>query len=148
MHPLLMAIIVLLMAPISASAEPGQSAEETMKTAATESVADISAEALEENVDAAAEADAATEAEAADVEEEATGLNIVMDGSSLEAFNESMEKVKETGSENDYKRLQDAFSYLLVFDTGARNNPKTLASRLDGLTGHQILERVKYGKRG
>lgn len=78
---------------------------------------------------------------------EPTGLDIPMDGSSLEAFEQSMEQVRETGSEKEYLQLKDAFDYLLFFDIGAKNNPEVLASRLDGLTGNEILKRVKYRRK-
>ena len=77
---------------------------------------------------------------------EANGLDIVMDGSSLEAFEKSMERVKETGSEADYKSLEGALDYLLVYDLGARHNREKLATRLDGKTGHEIIDRVKWRK--
>ena len=77
---------------------------------------------------------------------EATGLDMIMDGSSLEAFERSMERVKETGSEADYKSLKGAFDYLLFYDLGAQHNREKLASRLDGKTGHEIINRVKWRK--
>lgn len=77
---------------------------------------------------------------------EATGLDIAMDGSSLEAFEKSMERVKETGSEVDYKRLEGAFDYLLFYDLGAQHNREKLAARLDGKTGYEIIDRVKWRK--
>lgn len=78
--------------------------------------------------------------------QEPTGLDIPMDGTSLEAWNQSMEKVKEVGGPKEAARLQDAFDYLLMFDVGAKNDPATLASRLNGLTGNEILQRVMYRK--
>jgi hypothetical protein len=91
---------------------------------------------------------AADTADATEVTEavEATGLDIVMDGSSLDAFEKSLEKVRETGSEDEYKGLKGAFEYLLIYDIGAKRDPEKLASRLDGLTGHEILNRVKWGQ--
>ncbi|MFB3077610.1 MAG: hypothetical protein ACE1Y4_06340, partial [Lysobacterales bacterium] len=77
---------------------------------------------------------------------EANGLDIVMDGSSLEAFEKSIERVKQTGSEADYKSLEGALDYLLVYDLGARHNREKLAARLDGKTGHEIIDRVKWRK--
>lgn len=91
----------------------------------------------------AAETDAAAAAEA----EGPTGLNFPMDGSSLEAWEASMARVEELGSARERLQLQDAFDYLLMFDLGSRNDPATLAARLDGLTGNEIIERVKYGQR-
>lgn len=75
---------------------------------------------------------------------EATGLNIKMDGSSLAAFEKSLEKVKETSSEAEYKGLKGALEYLLIYDLGAKRNREKLAARLDGITGHEILAMVKW----
>lgn len=72
-----------------------------------------------------------------------TGLDIIMDGSSLEAYEKSLEKVRKTGSEADYESLKRAFKYLLFYDVGAQNNPETLAARLDGKTGHEIIAKVR-----
>ena len=79
---------------------------------------------------------------------EATGLDIVMDGSSLEAFEKSMERVKETASEADYKSLEGAVDYLLFYDLGAQHNREKLASRLDGKSGHEIINRIRRRKPG
>jgi hypothetical protein len=69
-----------------------------------------------------ASAEEITPADAIDTEEaaEATGLDIVMDGSSLEAFEKSMEQVKATSSEASYRSLEDALDYLLLYDLGAQ----------------------------
>jgi len=77
----------------------------------------------------------------------ATGLDIVMDGSSLKAFDKSMEEVKTTGSEFDYRSLESAIDFLLVYDLGAKRSREKLAARLNGMTGHEIIERVKTHKR-
>ncbi len=104
----------------------------------------LDAEAATTSAVEIAPADAVDSAEGA----KATGLDIVMDGSSLEAFEKSMERVKETGSESDYKTLEGAVEYLLFYDLGAQRNREKLASRLDGKTGHEIINKVKWRKRG
>ena len=116
-------------------------------------LATFSACAGPEPVDAEAAMTSAVEiapADAVDSAEgtKATGLDIVMDGSSLEAFEKSMERVKETGSESDYKTLEGAVDYLLLYDLGAQRNREKLASRLDGKTGHEIINKVKWRRRG
>jgi len=70
------------------------------------------------------------------------GLDIALDGSSLEAFDKSLEKVKKTGSESDYTTLESAIDYLLLYEIGARGDRAKLASRLDGMTGQEILDKV------
>ena len=102
----------------------------------------IDAEAATTSAEEIAPADAIDTSEVS----EATGLDMIMDGSSLEAFEKSMEKVRETGSEADYKSLRGAFDYLLFYDLGAQNNREKLAARLDGKTGYEIISRVKWRK--
>ena len=104
----------------------------------------VDAEAATTSAVEIAPADAVDSAEGA----KATGLDIVMDGSSLEAFEKSMERVKETASKANYKSLESAVDYLLFHDLGAQHNREKLASRLDGKTGHEIINKVKLRKRG
>ena len=122
----LITVAMFFLATFSAWAEPEPGGTEAATTLAAE----------------IAPADAIDTAEVA----EATGLDIVMDGSSLEAFEKSMERVKETGSEAEYKSLEGAFDYLLLYDLGAQNNREKLAARLDGKTGYEIIDRVKWRK--
>jgi hypothetical protein len=105
-----------------------------------------SAEAVPHSIASGSDEMKAAAEDALAVEAEPSGLDIPMDGSSLEAWNQSMEKVKEVGGPKEYGQLQDAFDYLLMFDIGAKNDPATLASRLNGLTGNEILTRVAYRK--
>ena len=72
------------------------------------------------------------------------GLDIPLDGSSLEAFDKSLEKVKKTSSESDYKTLENALDYLLLYDLAAQRDRAKLAPRLDGMTGQEILEKVNW----
>ncbi len=88
-----------------------------------------------------------TSIEEVNTSEEATGLEIIMDGSSLDAFEKSMERVKETGTEVEYKSLKSAIDYLLIYDIGARNDLERLAARLDGVTAEEVVSRVKWRKK-
>ena len=78
---------------------------------------------------------------------EATGLDIVMDGSSLEAFEESMEQVRATGTAIEYRALEGAIEYLLIYDLSARRNMEKLVERLNGRTGNEIIKRVGWAKK-
>jgi hypothetical protein len=80
---------------------------------------------------------------AAPGEAAATGLDIVMDGSSLNAFDKSMKQVKATSSESDYKNLEGALDYLLFYDLAIQQNREKLAARLDGMTAQEIIEKVR-----
>ena len=73
-----------------------------------------------------------------------SGLEIPMDGSSLKAFDESLAKVKRTGSETDYTTLENAIDYLLLYDIGVNRDREKLAKKLDGMTGREILEKVNW----
>lgn len=114
----LVAIPVVILAVFSAWAEPEQAGDEIT-----------------------------TSIEEVNTSEEATGLEIIMDGSSLDAFEKSMERVKETGTEVEYKSLKSAIDYLLIYDIGARNDLERLAARLDGVTAEEVVSRVKWRKK-
>ena len=70
------------------------------------------------------------------------GMDIPLDGSSLEAFDHSMARVKAYASEPDYTTLVSAIDYLLAYDLSARRDRARLAANLNGLTGHQIVTKV------
>ena len=114
---------------------------------AVEEIVPVAPESMPEGIvePAADIAEAAAELEAEPAEP--TGLDVVMDGSSMEAWNASMEEVKEVGGLKEQGQVQDAFDYLLMFDIGAKGKPELLAQRLDGMTGNEIISRVNYGKR-
>lgn len=84
-------------------------------------------------------------AEEGDVTEEvaeATGLDIVLDGSSLASFEKSLEEIKETSTSNEYLSLEKSIQYLMFYDVAAKRDREKLAKRLDGMTGRQVVERV------
>ena len=74
------------------------------------------------------------------------GMEIPMDGSSLEAWDRSMARVKAHTSESNYTTLENAIKYLLVYDLQAKNDINNLISSLDGMSGYEILARVKWRK--
>ena len=122
----LITIPLVFFATFSAWAEPEQDTKEAASIAAEKGVP---ADAIE----------------SAD-EAEATGLDIVLDGSSLKAFDKSLEQVKETASPADYTSLEGALEYLLVYDLAAQRNREKLAARLDGKTGNEIIAKVHWRK--
>ena len=77
-----------------------------------------------------------------------TGLDIPLDGSSLEAFEQSMDKISKTSSASDYKTLQNAIDYLLLYDLKAQGDLAIVAAHLDGMTGQEILEKVNWRRKG
>lgn len=72
------------------------------------------------------------------------GLEIPLDGSSMEAWERSLLRVEAYSEPADYELLLSAIDYLRVYDLGARGKMDLLIARLDGQTGYQILSRVKY----
>ena len=98
----LITVPLIFFATFSAWAEPEQDTKEAALTAAEKSTP----------------ADAIDSAEVA----EPTGLDIVLDGSSLQAFDKSLEQIKETASPADYQSLEGAIDYLLVYDLGAQRS--------------------------
>jgi len=78
---------------------------------------------------------------------EGDGMEIPMDGSSLEAFETSLARVKAHTSAEDYTTLVNAIDYLQFYDLNARQDRARLASILDGLTPREIIDRVE-GQRG
>jgi hypothetical protein len=83
-------------------------------------------------------------ADAPAVEEvaEATGLDIVLDGSSLASFEKGLEEIKGTCTSNEYLTLERSIQFLMFYDIAAKRDKEKLAKRLDGMTGRQIVEKV------
>jgi len=75
------------------------------------------------------------------------GMDIPLDGSSLEAFDKSLARVKAHTSPSSYTTLINAIDYLMVYDLSARRDRSTLAANLDGLTGRQVVDKVSWQKK-
>jgi hypothetical protein len=91
--------------------------------------------------------------EVVDVEEavvvddfEGDGMEIPLDGTSVETFDASLAMVKRHTEEANYITLQKAITYLLVYDLGAKRSREILASRLDGLNGYEVIDKVGWRK--
>ena len=78
--------------------------------------------------------------------DEGDGMEIPLDGSSLEAFDASMARVKRHSTESSYITLENAIEYLLVYDLEVRRDKEKLAAKLDGLTGYEVIARVGWRK--
>jgi hypothetical protein len=86
-------------------------------------------------------------AEAIEIEPwDGDGMDIPLDGSSLEAFERSLARVEAHTSPTDYATLVNAIDYLLFYDLAANHDKATLAARLDGLTGNQVVRKVGWRK--
>lgn len=74
------------------------------------------------------------------------GMDIPLDGSSLEAFEKSLARVQAHTSASSYTTLINAIDYLLVYDLSANRDKAKLAANLDGLTGREVVDRVSWRK--
>jgi hypothetical protein len=91
---------------------------------------------------------AATVAPAEPVEPwDGDGMDIPLDGTSLEAFDKSLARVKAYTSAEHYTTLVNAIDYLLVYDLSAKRDRAALAANLNGLTGHQVVDKVGWQKK-
>ena len=95
----------------------------------------------------AAPVEAEPQAETYEIEPwDGDGMEIPMDGSSREAWERSLARVKAHSKESTYTTLENAIDYLLVYDLESRGNFDTLISRLDGQTGYEIIARTNWRK--
>ena len=74
-------------------------------------------------------------------------MELPLDGSSLDAWDASMARVKRHSTEASYTTLENAIDYLLVYDLEVRRDKEKLVAKLDGLTGYEVVARVKWRKR-
>jgi len=74
------------------------------------------------------------------------GMEIPLDGTSLAAFDASMARVKRHSSTSNYKTLENAIDYLLVYDIGARGDKEKVVAKLNGLNGYQVIDKVGWRK--
>lgn len=95
---------------------------------------------------------AGTEAEAPQTVEvepwDGDGMDIPLDGSSMEAWDTSMARVKAHTSEKQYIALGKAIKYHLMYDLPSYRDMNKLIKRLDGQTGNEILSQVNWINQG
>jgi predicted small secreted protein len=70
-------------------------------------------------------------------------MDLPMDGTSVEAFDASLERVKSGTSEGEYRQLKMALEWLLLYDIGARGDREALYRRLDGKSPNEIMATAK-----
>jgi hypothetical protein len=73
---------------------------------------------------------------------EGDGMEIPLDGSSLEAFETSLARVKAHTSAQNYTTLINAIEYHLMYDLSAKRNRTKLAANLDGMTPQEVIDKV------
>lgn len=72
------------------------------------------------------------------------GMDIPLDGSSMEAWNRSMARVRAHTDEASFTTLENAIGYLLTYDLSAKKNMDRLIKNLNGLTGYEIVGKVRW----
>ena len=77
---------------------------------------------------------------------EGDGMDIPLDGTSMEAFDASLARVKKHTSEANYTTLTNAIDFLLFYDLTVKQNKEKLVAGLNGLTGNEVIARVPWGK--
>ena len=75
--------------------------------------------------------------------EEGYGLTMVVDGSSPDAFQESLELIAMDTSQEQYRKLDASLRFLGTYDTAAWSGLPNLYETLDGMTGEEIIERAE-----
>ena len=70
------------------------------------------------------------------------GMDIPLDGSSLEAFETSLARVKAHTSAENYTTLINAIEYHLLYDLSAERDRAKLAANLDGMTPREVVDKV------
>jgi len=78
-----------------------------------------------------------------EAQEEGYGLTMVVDGSSPEAFQESLELIAMDTSQQQYRKLDASLRFLATYDTAAWSGLPNLYKTLDGMTGEEIIERAE-----
>ncbi|MDX1555256.1 MAG: hypothetical protein R3212_04455 [Xanthomonadales bacterium] len=134
-------LLVALSAPVFAQApETAQAAEPAAEAAGTDP------ESPDES--APSEADAASDPDAPPKPQRSPGMYLPFDGSSIEAFEGSLDTIKGDVTDAEFVTLLNALDYLLVYDLGARGDPELLYKRLDGKTPDDVLSMVKWRQEG
>lgn len=76
-------------------------------------------------------------------EEDGYGLTMIVDGSSPQAFAESLDLIAMDSSQEQYRKLDASLRFLATYDTAAWSGLPNLYKTLDGMTGEEIIERAE-----
>ncbi len=75
-------------------------------------------------------------------EQEGYGLTLIVDGSSPEAFAESLALIASDTSAQQYRQLDSAVRYLQVYSSDGWAGLPGFYERLNGMTGEEIIARA------
>ena len=79
---------------------------------------------------------------------EGDGMDLPLDGTSLAAFEASLERVGRHSDPSRYQDLLNAIEYLLVYDLAVKGDKAKLAGKLDSRTGYEVVAMVKNRTKG
>lgn len=85
---------------------------------------------------------ALAEGEAAPATSGSAIMGEAMDGSSTATFEKGLEKVQTEATSAEYKTLQSAIKYLLMYDLSVKKNKAALYQKLDGKTPAEIIAKA------
>lgn len=74
-----------------------------------------------------------------ELEEDGLGLQVILDGSSKEAFEESLQWVAADASNTQYKQLERALRYLNTYDPRVMGDSDRMRQRVDGMTAEEVI---------
>lgn len=74
-----------------------------------------------------------------ELEEDGLGLQVILDGSSKQAFEESLEWVAADASQKQYSRLEMALRYLHTYDPQVMGSADRMHQRVDGMTAEEVI---------
>lgn len=77
------------------------------------------------------------------VEYEGYGLTLMVDGSTPEAFAESLALIASDTNADQYRQLDSAIRYLQVYSSDGWSGLPGFYERLNGMTGEEIIERAR-----
>ncbi len=79
-----------------------------------------------------------------EAQQDGFGLTMIVDGSSPQAFAESLELMAMDTTQEQYRQLDSALRFLGTYDPNSWSGGMTsLYQSLDGLTGEEIIERAR-----
>jgi len=74
------------------------------------------------------------------------GMDIPIDGSSMEAFETSCARIKAYTTPEEYDSFQQALEWHRTYDLAAREKMELLVPRLDGKTPNDLLKAIRWRK--
>lgn len=79
-------------------------------------------------------------------ESEGHGLTMIMDGSSPDAFEESLSLVAQDTSTEQYRKIDSALRYLKMYSSEGWGGKANLYGSLDGMTAEEIIEKAEQAR--